>query len=234
MLEAEHIHQLFYFRDSSSRTSSPQQRQGRMPTCTRLLVTTSCRVTNKCKQHKQPEIRAKVKLSNWRFNVNLVIVTWKVNTRGCQKVERWMRKCTEQWVHLRRTMHGRANHSWEPQQNLTWFPLRISNSSDFYPLWFFDLLYFFTMNTHYFFSFLGWYWGLNSVSTPWATCQPYVCDGFFQDRVSWIICPGWLQTMIFLISASWVAGTTGAWHVISMMERNCDGYTKWTNAECSG
>jgi hypothetical protein len=27
----------------------------------------------------------------------------------------------------------------------------------------------------------------------------------FRDRVSWTICPGWFQTMILLISASWVA-----------------------------
>jgi hypothetical protein len=31
----------------------------------------------------------------------------------------------------------------------------------------------------------------------------------FQDRVSWTICPGWLWTVILLISASWVAGITG-------------------------
>jgi hypothetical protein len=37
-------------------------------------------------------------------------------------------------------------------------------------------------------------------------------EGFFWDRVSWIICPGWLQTMILLISASWVARITGESH----------------------
>jgi hypothetical protein len=31
------------------------------------------------------------------------------------------------------------------------------------------------------------------------------CDGFFQDRVSRTISPGWLQTAILLISASLVA-----------------------------
>jgi hypothetical protein len=36
--------------------------------------------------------------------------------------------------------------------------------------------------------------------------------GFFQDRVSWTICPDWLWTMIFLISASWVARITGVSH----------------------
>jgi hypothetical protein len=29
--------------------------------------------------------------------------------------------------------------------------------------------------------------------------------GYFQDRVWWTIYPGWLQTDILLISASWVA-----------------------------
>jgi hypothetical protein len=36
--------------------------------------------------------------------------------------------------------------------------------------------------------------------------------GFFRDRVSWTICPGWLQTSILLISASWVARITGVSH----------------------
>jgi hypothetical protein len=31
----------------------------------------------------------------------------------------------------------------------------------------------------------------------------------FQNRVSQTICPGWLQTSILLISASWVARITG-------------------------
>jgi hypothetical protein len=33
--------------------------------------------------------------------------------------------------------------------------------------------------------------------------------GFFQDRVSWTICLGWLWTSILLISASRVARMTG-------------------------
>jgi hypothetical protein len=43
---------------------------------------------------------------------------------------------------------------------------------------------------------------------------PFFCDGYFRDRVSWTLCPGWLQTMIHLISASWVAKITGMshWH----------------------
>jgi hypothetical protein len=34
----------------------------------------------------------------------------------------------------------------------------------------------------------------------------------FWDRVSWTTCLGWLQTMILLISASWVARITGVSH----------------------
>jgi hypothetical protein len=33
--------------------------------------------------------------------------------------------------------------------------------------------------------------------------------GIFRERVFWTICLGWLQTMILLISASWVARITG-------------------------
>jgi hypothetical protein len=34
----------------------------------------------------------------------------------------------------------------------------------------------------------------------------------FQDRVSRTVCPGWFQTTILLISASWVARITGMSH----------------------
>jgi hypothetical protein len=36
--------------------------------------------------------------------------------------------------------------------------------------------------------------------------------GFFQDRVSGTICPGWLRTMILLISAFCIARITGISH----------------------
>jgi hypothetical protein len=36
--------------------------------------------------------------------------------------------------------------------------------------------------------------------------------GIFWDRVSWTICPRWLQTTILLISASWVASITDVSH----------------------
>jgi hypothetical protein len=35
--------------------------------------------------------------------------------------------------------------------------------------------------------------------------QPFFYDGFFWDRVLRTICPGWLRTVILLISASWAA-----------------------------
>jgi hypothetical protein len=37
-------------------------------------------------------------------------------------------------------------------------------------------------------------------------------NGFFQDRVLWSICWGWLRIAILLISASWVARITGMSH----------------------
>jgi hypothetical protein len=49
-------------------------------------------------------------------------------------------------------------------------------------------------------------------STPWATPSVLFCVGYFQNRVSWTICPGWLQTLILLISASHVARITGMSH----------------------
>jgi hypothetical protein len=50
--------------------------------------------------------------------------------------------------------------------------------------------------------------------TTWTTPPVLLCDGFFQDRVSWTICPGWLQTAILFISASRVARITGAQQVL--------------------
>jgi hypothetical protein len=62
-------------------------------------------------------------------------------------------------------------------------------------------------------SFFLWYWVLNSRSTPGATPPALFCDGFFfWDRVSQTICLGWLQNVILLISASWVAKITGVSH----------------------
>jgi hypothetical protein len=60
-----------------------------------------------------------------------------------------------------------------------------------------------------FFLFLFRYWGLNSGPSPWATPPALFCEGCFQVRVSWTICPGWLWTSILLISAAWVPRITG-------------------------
>jgi hypothetical protein len=57
-----------------------------------------------------------------------------------------------------------------------------------------------------------WYLGVNSglhvhksgTLTTWATLSTQFCAGYFRDRVLWTISLGRLQTMILLISASWV------------------------------
>jgi hypothetical protein len=49
-------------------------------------------------------------------------------------------------------------------------------------------------------------------STTWVTPPALFCDGYFQDRVSWTICLGWLWATILLISASWVARIIGVSH----------------------
>jgi hypothetical protein len=46
-------------------------------------------------------------------------------------------------------------------------------------------------------------------STTSATPPGLFCDGYFQDRVLRSTCPGWLWTLILLISASWVARIIG-------------------------
>jgi hypothetical protein len=40
-----------------------------------------------------------------------------------------------------------------------------------------------------------------------------ICVRYFWHRVSWSICPGWLWTEVFLISASWIARITGLSHL---------------------
>jgi hypothetical protein len=50
---------------------------------------------------------------------------------------------------------------------------------------------------------------LDGRSTTWDTSPVLFCVGCFWDMVSWTVCLGWLQTMIFLISASWKARITG-------------------------
>jgi hypothetical protein len=64
-----------------------------------------------------------------------------------------------------------------------------------------------------------------------------VCDGYFWDGgVSQTICPGWLQTTILLISASWVARIIGMSHqclvrINSLITKKKGGI--WDHAETS-
>jgi hypothetical protein len=46
---------------------------------------------------------------------------------------------------------------------------------------------------------------LGRCSTTWPTLPVLFCVEYLPDRVFWTICPGWLQTMILLISDSWAA-----------------------------
>jgi hypothetical protein len=73
-------------------------------------------------------------------------------------------------------------------------------------------------------------------STSWVTPpSPFFCVEYFQNKVLWIICQGWLQTSIFLISASWVAKITAVshpqlacfilWDRMSICSSNCS----WTH-----
>jgi hypothetical protein len=59
-------------------------------------------------------------------------------------------------------------------------------------------------------------WLLSRYFTTWATSPTLFCVGFFWDTVSQTSCLGWLQTVILLISASWVARIAGMshWHPV--------------------
>jgi hypothetical protein len=52
-------------------------------------------------------------------------------------------------------------------------------------------------------------WWQSRHSTSCSTLPDFFCDGYFWDRVSQTICPGWTWTIILLISASWLAKITG-------------------------
>jgi hypothetical protein len=56
------------------------------------------------------------------------------------------------------------------------------------------------------------HWSLNTGPSPWATLPALFCNGIFWHKVSRTIFPGWLWTVILLISASWVVGITGVSH----------------------
>jgi hypothetical protein len=53
-------------------------------------------------------------------------------------------------------------------------------------------------------------------STTSAPLPTLFCVGYFQDRVWWIICLGWLQIPILLIAASWVIGLQ-AWAITTWL-----------------
>jgi hypothetical protein len=74
------------------------------------------------------------------------------------------------------------------------------------------------------------YYGLNSGPSPWATPPELFCDGFFWDRVSWTVCPGWLQTVIFLISASGVARIADVSHRHPAAPSSLSSFYKWKTA----
>jgi hypothetical protein len=78
----------------------------------------------------------------------------------------------------------------------------------------FKTLQFLLLSYLFFFFFFLWYWGLNLGTSPWATPPVLFLWWVFGDRVTWTICPGWLQIVILLISPSWVARITGLshWH----------------------
>jgi hypothetical protein len=61
------------------------------------------------------------------------------------------------------------------------------------------------------FFFFFQYWGLNSGPSPWTTLPALFVMGIFEIGLS-NYCPGWLQTMILLISVSWLTRITGVSH----------------------
>jgi hypothetical protein len=65
--------------------------------------------------------------------------------------------------------------------------------------------------------------GLELRSFTWATPPALFLWRIFQDRGLQPLCPGWLRTVILLISASWVARTgVSHWHLAS-----CVSYQRW-------
>jgi hypothetical protein len=53
---------------------------------------------------------------------------------------------------------------------------------------------------------------LGKRSTTCHSTSSFFLIGFFQDRISWTVCLGWLWTLLLLISASWVSRITGMSH----------------------
>jgi hypothetical protein len=81
-------------------------------------------------------------------------------------------------------------------------------------------LYFFYTSFFFPFFFFFQHWSLNSGPTPLATSPAFfwcVCDGYFREFREIFAWPGWRQTMILLISASWVYKITGVSHSAQLM-----------------
>jgi hypothetical protein len=53
---------------------------------------------------------------------------------------------------------------------------------------------------------------LNSILYLEPLHQSFFCIGIFWDKLSPAICPGWLWSVILLITASWVAMITALSH----------------------
>jgi hypothetical protein len=85
----------------------------------------------------------------------------------------------------------------------SFFPL-LPSFLTFFP--FFSFLSFFPFLS-FFLSVLGL--ELGAYTLRYST-SPF-CHGFFQD-ILWTICLGWLQTVILLISASWISRIAGVSH----------------------
>jgi hypothetical protein len=75
--------------------------------------------------------------------------------------------------------------------------------------WVFLLWWFFCQ---FLFIYLFSVWGLNSGPSPWATPPTLFFWRVFEIGSLGIICPGWLQTEVFLISATWVVRIIGMSH----------------------
>jgi hypothetical protein len=58
----------------------------------------------------------------------------------------------------------------------------------------------------FFWQFWGLNWGFMLARQVLTSPALFFCNGFFPDRVSWMICPVWLWTVILLITTSWIVG----------------------------
>jgi hypothetical protein len=111
------------------------------------------------------------------------------------------------WVHLDSWLTFTGYPLWNSPVVLIIIPQLLSMSVYFRDLKVGPYLYFW------------WDWGLDFRISPllgrcsatWTTLPVLFC-GYFRDRVSQTLCPGWLWTAILLISAFWVARIAGVSH----------------------